>query len=167
MNNKQTGRPNLNSNQNNKFNNKSDKKGGFGERMGVNNRSASTNDYKKKRENNGTRNNYQENENDTPKTQKGNDWIEDSKFCRANLRTGELKWKEEFWTNKESNIKMCEAVSLKDKRPLGFQVPSIWKFQNVEPSHFNCERCNKKFIFESALITHSKFRNCDKIKKPS
>ena len=79
----------------------------------------------------------------TPKKQRGPDWIESSEFCRTNIKTGEVKWKEEFWSNTKNadkcdpNLGQCQCgfvhmydVKNCEGRPMGFSVPSTWKFQS-------------------------------------
>ena len=67
----------------------------------------------------------------TLKKQRGPDWIESSEFCRTNVKTGAVMWKEEFWTNPKNDdfVHMCEVKNYEGK-PMGFSVPSTWKFQS-------------------------------------
>ena len=132
-------------------NNKSNKQSsGFGEKMGMQKQS---NNRNPRNNNNNNNNNFHDNTEES--TQRGKEWVVTSDFCKTNVRNGEIKWKEEYWNGK-SGVFMYDVKNRNDDRPLGFKVPSNWRFQNVDPSSYCCKQCDQKFMFESAMITHSK-----------
>lgn len=164
-------------------------KGGFGERMGAgqgggfdqrpprtsegdrnNGQQSGKRSYGDRGDNqNGDRRANRDNWDQSGKKQRGSDWIESSEFCRTNVKTGEVKWKEEYWTNKCPNTTdghMCDPNKVRctsgvvhmyevkrDGRGLGFHVPSTWKFQNCEPASFNC-KCGAAFSYEMPFRSH-------------
>lgn len=89
------------------------------------------------------------------KGQRGEDWFESSEFCRTNLRTGAVMWKEEFYTNKPPRTHMVEPKR-EDNRGVGFMVPSTWKFQNCEVGSHACNYCGQSFCYEFARDIHTK-----------
>lgn len=156
-----------------KFTDKSDKQnkstGGFGNRMGM---SGMSNDRQRDRPNGeekkgfGHRTQNKEDGNKRSerrdgdretglKRQRGRDWYDSSEFCRTNRRTGEVQWKEEFWTNKEPDVRMHEPKR-DDKRGVGFTVPTSWKFQNTQYGQYKCPS-GKTFAYECAQQISSKF----------
>jgi hypothetical protein len=135
------------------FTNKSNKPtSGFGGRMSVS--SDKPEERKRFGDNNGRKRFTDRNH--TPNKQKGSDWYESSEYCTTNCRTSEVKWKEEFWTNKPPNVCMYEPKR-DDGRGCGIMVPSNWKFQNTKYGSYKC-RCGIDFAYECGLQTHSK--NC-------
>ncbi len=167
---------------NKKFGDKS-QRGGFGDRMGMSNSSGekrgfgqrtqkdsndqpkfgNKNDRSTDRPDDRQNKDYRKRDNDDHfnKKQRGSDWFESSDFCRTNKTTGEVKWKEEFWTNKPPNVHMVEPKR-DDGRTIGICVPSTWKFQNCEPGTFTC-KCGQTFLYEFGQQIHSK--TCAQSKK--
>jgi hypothetical protein len=121
--------------------------GGFGEKMGY-----------KENAGHGGKKSYGNKDSDYNssglKVQRGPDWIESSDFCRTNIRTGEVKWKEEFSTGNSSGVHMHEPRT-EEGRGLGFSVPSTWKFQNVSYGKYEC-KCGQTYCYEAAMRIHSK-----------
>lgn len=80
------------------------------------------------------------------RVQKGSEWYESSDFCRTNLKTGEVKWKEEFWSNRPPRTTMVEVTngSKGDNR---FHVPSTWNFNGYKLLEItNSEGTKRMFV---------------------
>lgn len=148
------------------------KRSGGGSGSGSNMSTSNRNDRNARNEGTG-KPNYNKDRNggghDSSGTQKvrkqtdSNYWFESSEFCRTNRKTGDVKWKEEFWTNGPDMVHM--VTPSKDGRKLEHRVPSTWQFQNCDYGNYesresrdsrDSRNSKQTFAFESAFNLHSK-----------
>lgn len=83
-------------------------------------------------------------------TQVPPDWFNSSDFCRTNVKTGAVMWKEELYKQGKMNeLRLGKSGD-------SLRVPIGWKFQAVAPGHYHCKETGMSFMYESAYIIHKK-----------
>lgn len=87
------------------------------------------------------------------RVQSEKNWVESSEHTRVNTLTGELKWKEEYWTNEAPLVHMKEVKIGKSGDKI--YVPSTWKFQNMKAGTYTSSD-GSVFMYESAYLIHEK-----------